>query len=501
MSNLKQAFDAKVRRKTISRRPTVDERAKSAPIVPMPDDDIRWHSGGVVDISARLLANDELMEDLSETCPLPWEEVINAPALSDLMNPPGLVGKIMDWVVASATRPSRELALGAALCAVATTAGRAFATPTDLRTNLYVLALAPSAFGKDHSLDCVSVLMREAGLGCLIGPSRFGSSAGIRTALAKSPSFVTFYDEFGSLICRLQDPRLSEFATMRQLLMDLFSRAKGTYNGDALSAGTTQQIHNPNISIYGTTTPGDFWPALTSARSADGFLARFLLINVGGKRPRRVAAPAQKGGKPPPHLIAGLREIAEAATAICGNLAIRDSSRAVLAKPVELDADAREVEKVFSWQIDAAANASDPKLHPFLHRALEHSLKIALTIAVGVDPSKPVITGEILQWAVGFASYSVRELITEAGRRIADSDRERDFNRVMEIIRESGPEGITEGKVTDRTRSLRPRDRNDLLEDMERAGRIVKRERRPGGGGRPSRRYFANEHAPPDDKA
>lgn len=71
----------------------------------------------------------------------------------------------------------------------------------------------------------------------------------------------------------------------------------------------------------------------------------------------------------------------------------------------------------------------------------------------------------------------------------------------MEIIRESGPEGITEGKVADRTRSLRPRDRNNLLEDMEKAGRIVRRERRPDGGGRPSKRYFASQHAPPDDKA
>lgn len=501
--NLKQDFDSKVKLKTISRRLKLDGRAKVSLAEPVQAEGaVHWHSGGAVNISARLLANDDLMEVLSETCHLPWSEIIEAPPLADLMNPPGLVGEIMDWVVASATRPSRELALGAALCGVSAVAGRAFATPTNLRTNLYVLALAPSAFGKDHALDCVSVLMREAGLGHLIGPSRFGSSAGVRRALVDNPSLVTFYDEFGSLIARLQDPHSSgEFATIRQLLMDLFSRAKGTYNGDALAAGVTKQIHNPNISIYGTTTPDDFWPTLTSARSADGFLARFLLINVRGKRPRRIAAPALNGGEPPSRLIDGLREIAEAAAAICGNIAIRESDRAVLAKRVELDTDAREIEKVFSWQIDAAANASDPKLHPFLHRALEHALKLALTIAVGVNPSKPVITGPILQWAVGFASYSVRELITEAGSRIADSDRERDFNRVLGIIREAGAAGITEGKVTDRTRSLRPRDRNDLLNDMEKAGRIVQRERRPDGKGRPSRRYFAKEHSPADDKS
>lgn len=499
--NLKQAFDSKVRLKTISRKPKVDERTKVSPAEPvLAEGAVHWHETKVMYIDD--VIGRGLVAHLNKGAGVTWSNFVDAPDLSDLTSPPGLVGEIMDWIVDSSSYPSRALALGPALCAVATLAGRAFETPSYARTNLYIVGLAQSGFGKDYARKCVKRLMSEAGLGRLNGPSRFASASGLRQSLAASPSFMSIQDEFGGFLAKLQDQRSgSDFATIRHLLMEFFSCASSTYDGDAYRDGVTDKIHNPNLSIYGTSTPEDFWSSLTSSRTSDGFLPRFLLLNVSGEKPEFVEEPVQRLDEPPQHLIDGVRKIAEAAAAICGDLRVSDSGYAVPAKRVELDADAKAFDRRLRKQIDCALFIADSKLYPFLNRTREHALKLALTVAVGVDPSEPVITGEILRWAAGLAAYSTQAFIAEADKRLADSDRERNFNRVLEIIRDAGIEGITEGKVGDKIRSLKGHDLNDIIRAADAAGHIVLRERRPDGGGRPSRRYFANEHAPPDDKA
>jgi hypothetical protein len=74
--------------------------------------------------------------------------------LSDLTNPGGVVSDIVDWIVSSSSRPSRELALSATIPFVGALIGRRFASPTDLRTNFYTVALAGSGYGRimpEHS--------------------------------------------------------------------------------------------------------------------------------------------------------------------------------------------------------------------------------------------------------------------------------------------------------------------------------------------------------------
>jgi hypothetical protein len=84
-------------------------------------------------------------------------------SLSDLTSPGGVVSDIVDWIVSSSSRPSRELALAATLPFVGALIGRRVASPTDLRTNIYAVGLAGSGYGKDHARTQLKRLITAAG--------------------------------------------------------------------------------------------------------------------------------------------------------------------------------------------------------------------------------------------------------------------------------------------------------------------------------------------------
>src|SRR5262249_18800726 len=63
---------------------------------------------------------------------------------------PGVVGEMIEWIVATARRPNRVLALAATIPLVGTLIGRRVAGPTRSATHLYAVAVAPTGAGKQH---------------------------------------------------------------------------------------------------------------------------------------------------------------------------------------------------------------------------------------------------------------------------------------------------------------------------------------------------------------
>lgn len=230
--------------------------------------------------------------------------------LADLTRPPGLVGEIIDWIEASAEYPSREADLGAAIGIVATIIGRRVAaSPSEARTNFYMILLAESGYGKNHPGTCAKNLLTEAGLDQLLGPSRFASASGLRKTVAEQPSVFCIQDEYGGFLRQIDGPNFGVHnATIRTDMLEFFSTAESVYTGTAYAIGSTDKIHNPNLSILGMSTPSDFWSAVTSARGADGFLPRFMLFNIDSPKPDRVTPTASKGN-PPPRLIERLKAL------------------------------------------------------------------------------------------------------------------------------------------------------------------------------------------------
>ena len=409
-------------------------------------------------------------------------------ALSDLTDPGGLVSNIVDWIVSSSSHPSRELALAATLPFVGALMGRRFASPTDLRTNFYTIGVASSGYGKDQARTQIKRLITAAGLDRYAGPSRFMSATALRRTVLAKPSCFCMVDEFGGMMRQMNDRHASIHSQLiRSDLLELFTSADTYFEGAAYANTPAERVHNPNLCLYGTSTPEDFWASVSSLNTSDGLLPRFLLFNVTGPKPSRVVADRLVTDVPAA-LVQSCQELMLAGRGT-GNLSKLDMGGEPCKPTVAQYAPDALVElSNFEAFIEQKQTVVSTESAPILNRAVEHAIKLALTVSVATNWEQPVITGHAMKWAIQLAWLSTCTMIGETHDRISDNLREADIKRIFGHIKRAGQDGITEGCIADRCGSIDRNRRSELLSDLMLSGRID--ERISATKGRPKKRYY-----------
>ena len=187
-------------------------------------------------------------------------------------------------MVSTAKRPQPVLALGASLCALGALMGRKYRTVSNIRSNLYIVGIAESGAGKNHSRVVINELFRKANLLQYLGGNKIASGSGLLTALLRQPAILFQIDEFGMVLAAAADRKRSPryVSEILDLMTELYTTSGTTYFGVEFASNQDNNAHRaidqPCACIYGTTTPLHFWQALQAANVADGSLARFLIL-------------------------------------------------------------------------------------------------------------------------------------------------------------------------------------------------------------------------------
>lgn len=420
------------------------------------------------------------------------------PVSADIMNVSGVLKMILDECTRTAIRPQPFLALGAAICCVGALAGRQYRTRTDLRTNVYIAAIAESGGGKDHAPEIVKRCIDAAGLDRYLAGETVASGRAVLSSLEHHPSKLFQVDEFGMFLHSVTGRKApSHRAEIWSELMKLYSRAKGVYRGTEYAnkrENPRVDIHQPCVNFYGTTTPGTFWRALEGGAMADGSLARFLVFVSNNHRPDRNKeagifepsqaliealqaivcghgnAPADDGNLPTPHIVPMLAAEAPSPYVV----------------PMTAEAQALHdagLEREDAWARETVGTPSAP----IVNRWGENAAKLALIAAISDAPSDPVITPRHVTWAWALSEHCIRSLIQDADRFIADTEFERSLNRAMNIIRDHGPCSARELYRHGFRMSLR--DQKDVLDTLTQSGVVISAITTPKSAGRPTIRY------------
>lgn len=409
----------------------------------------------------------------------------------------GALAQFVAHTCASAPSPQPWLTLGAGLAMFGAAAGRRYAGPTNLRTNLYAIGIADSGGGKDHPLRASTRLMIAAGLANHVGSSKIASGAGLLTAITRNPSIYFPLDEVGFLISSAADRKRApkHLTEIIDNLTEFYSLADSTFLGIAYANDKEKPrevIEQPCLCLFGVTTPGVFWSSLSSDNVIDGSLARMLIFESENHYPD----PQHDliSNEPPADLVALMEAVAKGADGSTpfplGNAAsaIPKPWTVPYATP-QAEARARAMREE---QIDMLRRHQGTHLTGIIARLAENAAKVALIKAVTDNPGSPAITTVDLDWGMGIASRSVQTLMHAVKERVADNEYEALVKRVHKVIADAGSAGIDGKELSRKSQFLDRRKRADIVAHLEEAGMIRGQvfAQPAGERGRPRTIYF-----------
>ena len=415
--------------------------------------------------------------------------------LEAFTHPGGLIEDMVDWIVASSESPCRPLALAGVLPLMAALMGARYSTGTrDTRPNIYTVALAGSGFGKDHARSQIKRLFmpevsREVfdGYG---GPARIMSASALRESLEKHNSIICQIDEFGGFIRNITDRRAGGHQqAISADLRDYYSASATYFEGAAYRGSPAKKIYNPVLCLHGTSTPEQFWSALSSADAEDGLLPRFILFHVTDKPPK---------SKPQREVVDVPTFILERMALLAGiDVASKRGLGRVLADAGQVphtviripwdDAATAAFERL-RVQLEEAENTVSAEVQPFVRRVAENTVKLAMIAAAGTNPAAPCITGRMMDWAGRLAWTCASTMIAQGEQYLSDGLREANYKRIAALIKRAGKVGIPRGKLVNALRNIETRQRDDILKDMLDAGLVLEDIKAAGPkGGRPTK--------------
>lgn len=391
----------------------------------------------------------------------------------------GVIADLMALMAATAKRPQPVLALGASLCAIGALMGRKYRTESNIRSNLYVVGIAESGAGKNHSRIVINELFRNANLLQYLGGNKIASGSGLLTAIQRQPAILFQLDEFGMFLSAAADRKRSPryVCEILDLMTELYTTSGTTYFG--VEYASTQHnnahraIHQPCACIYGTTTPLHFWQALQASNVADGSLARFLIMESEDDFPDSNEAFGVID--PPQDLIDKLILIHQGGGKLNGNLTDVGAIDEVLIDPrvVPMTPKARDTFRQLDQELVGRLRTSrGTGYSSILARIEENATKLALIRAVSRDPVDPQIEDHDAEWGIKLSRHCAELTIREASARVSENQVESHHKRAMQILRDAGKAGMTKTEFTRRTQFMDHRQRDGVLRTLSEAGLI-----------------------------
>ncbi len=379
---------------------------------------------------------------------------------------PGLLGALSDYLDCASATATEAGGLAVALPLLGAVMGRGYASPTDLRTNLYSVAIGASGTGKTSLVNPAKEVLAMAKAGHLLGADSIKSGSGLMKMLTVPHAKICFLDEFGHTLQKITNIRAGSHE--REILTEftrLYSAANTIYTGAAMATASPAPIDCPHLCLFGMATPDQFWDAFGSGALEDGTVARYIVMPIGQSAPKEPDK----------------REAEGVALAIADVLAAMDARRGanlysppvVAAMAVRAD-DAR---MALVRTMDAAATWADENGirggPAILRRVAENATKIALVSAVGRDPKAPVISTHDFAIGHALAVWSAGAMIGNIASRVADNDHERNALMIERVVREAGAEGVTKQTLISKTRKIEKRTRDNILADLIEAEIVV----------------------------
>ncbi|MDR1492035.1 MAG: bifunctional DNA primase/polymerase [Planctomycetaceae bacterium] len=420
------------------------------------------HNVDLSEFSIASVANNSLEDE-----PEINEKIIEVPPIpNELLRIPGFIGEVMDFCLENSSYPIPAMAFGGALALQSFLCGRKIREPGDLRTNLYLLALANASSGKDYARKVIKAVAREIGASYGIG-DKFASGQAIEDSLLLNPNLLFLSDEFDAILSSIKKGKETSNEMIVSTLLTLYTSANTYYDRRRKAdVKKIEQISQPHLSIFGTATPKNYYSALSGQMLEGGLFARMIVLDA-GKRPK-----GQDTN--PPDCIVEHERIIDAAKWWYefdpggGNLSHINPTPHI----VPFDDSARDVLRDYRvWTEDEYSKSEeqgDCIAMTVWGRAAENATKLALLAACSEQYKEPIIRSTHTRWAVRFNDHQVRRALFLASEYAAETEFDAKIKKAMQELRKLQPEDLLPEWKLRRRLGLPPNEFDMVVSDLAR---------------------------------
>lgn len=346
----------------------------------------------------------------------------------------GEMAALVEAALAVSNKAQPDCTMVATLIGMASACSGHYALPSGARVNLYALVVGKTGSGKDMPQSVVRALAKEAGVRQF---GEAGSGQGLEDHLVSYTGSLMIVDEISTTLaatCAKNAP--AHLRAAEGMYLKLFSASRSFYTTRLLAntgaKGSGRTIEHSCLSLLGFSTPDGLGEALGEGAITSGLLGRMLMARAQDNVPlRRIKGQFLL----PDSVREKLGKFSLAAVPSLGS-----ESCITIQIPAEVDARLDALAKQFD---EAMSNAPTEGERALLVRSYEKAERIAGVLAIWDNPSEPLMTQEMVDWAEGCVRASDAALLTFVRRYMHGSPTHANAARVLEVMA-----GVLQGKYT-----------------------------------------------------
>ncbi|WP_374089350.1 DUF3987 domain-containing protein [Methylomicrobium lacus] len=349
-----------------------------------------------------------------------------------LLHPPGVTGRVIDYIINSAIRPQPVFAMAAALQIVAAASLNRFVImPYGTGLNLFIVIVGATGCGKDHPRNVIKKILNQLETPVRALESIASSPALLRGLIDNRNTLVWLPDEFGMYLkVALSDKGSPHEKELLKEGMTLYSMANGVHGGKTYSEKkhNIDPIDRPFFSLFGATTHDELTGAMSGAQIDSGFLNRILYIETDQVRPPKQIPRHDL----PNEVLDYLNRLCRSAAPTQGNL------QGV--HPIEMTPEALAILDAFDKECDEKLNGGG--MGKLWVRGFDNALRVAGIIALG--DCQPFLLPQVkiqrdhAELAVLFVSWCITSMEGRLKADMADSEFESLCKKALSFIKKAG---------------------------------------------------------------
>lgn len=395
------------------------------------------------------------------------------PLPEKLYRVPGFIRDVMKFCLDTAPSPQHELAFAGALALQGHLAGRKVECMGGIRTNPYIIMLAPSGSGKNHPRRVVRKILSKIGLSKEIFEDT-SSGQGIEDLLIMIPNVIWLSDEIYEMIQSVVSDKTGSKEKIMKVLLTLHTSAGDEYTTRVKAGVQGQTINCPHLTLLGACTSEGFFKSLNEHIIGHGMFARMDLF--------------QSEEQPEPKIPGDLNQI----PAAIEHHALQWKNYAPMGSG-NIDIQAKNIigsDEVMSvlreYQLEAyrekmklqKAGEPDWKLSLW-SRAFESIMRFALIYACSeaTEPDKTALSVDGVRWARDLVYWDISNKLAMVRKYYYRTDFERNSEQIVSMMQRwhesKGWETPMPGWLFNRkTKELPPRVRDAVIQSLKSQERL-----------------------------